>query len=83
MGARVPAPPHTAHKCPDPWTLIDAMDGAAPLPLGLDGDVEVLEVVIVLRPRTRPTNMVVRINAHDVLCPSDLLIPTAPVRRTL
>lgn len=70
----VAAPAHTTHECPDPRPLVDAVDGAASLPLRLDRHVEVLQVVVVLRPRTRPTYVVVRINGHDVFCPSDVLL---------
>jgi hypothetical protein len=84
VGTDVPAPPHTTHECADPRPLIDAMDGAASLPLRLDRDVEILQVVVVLRPRSRPTYVVVRINGHDVFSPSDVLLAFSLLcRRTM
>jgi hypothetical protein len=74
VGTDVSAPPNTTHQCADPRPLVDTMDGAASLPLRLDRDVEILQVVVVLRPRSRPTYVVVRINGHDVFCPSDVLL---------
>lgn len=60
------------------------MDGTASLPLRLDRDVEILQVVVVLRPRSRPTYVVVRINGHDVFSPSDVLLAFSLLcRRTM
>src|SRR5579883_3177564 len=82
----MPAASHAADEGPDPGSPVDAVDGAAPLPLGLGRDVEVLQVVVVLRPRTRPSYAVARINRHDVPCPSvaffRLLLQSAGLSRT-
>lgn len=83
MGTDVTAAPHTTHEGPDPRPLVDAMDGAASLPLRLDLNVEILQVVV-LRPRRRTTYVVVRVNGHDVFCPSDVLLAFSLLcRRTM
>ena len=70
VGPDVSASAHAAHERPDPGTSFDAMDGPAPLPLRLGWEVEVPQVVILFRPRTRPRYVLARFNRHGASCPS-------------